>query len=316
MPSLRSIKPFRLFRLRGIEVFLDWSWLLVALVQIQFRPNAYHSQVWKLLEYLTLFAIVLLHEFGHALACRSVGGTADRIVLWPLGGVAYVNPPPRPGATLWSIAAGPLVNVALVPVTVALALLARTYAVALPPDLVRYAMSVAVINIVLLAYNILPIYPLDGGQMLRSLLWYPLGRARSLRIAAMVGFAGAAALAYFAFTYASWWFGLLAAFNVSRSYGAYKHAAVLSLLEAMPRREGYHCPFCAASPPRERIWRSPCGNTVDAFAGPCFRCGDPIDPVGCPDCGRTFPAAEWEPATVEPTPSAFAARPFPDSFTG
>ena len=49
----------------------------------------------------------MLHEFGHALACRQVGGQADLIVLWPLGGVAYVNPPPRPGALLWSIAAGP-----------------------------------------------------------------------------------------------------------------------------------------------------------------------------------------------------------------
>ena len=63
---------------------------------------------------------MLTHEFGHALACRSVGGTADNIMLWPLGGVAYVNPPQRPGATLWSIAAGPLVNVALaLPLTVA-----------------------------------------------------------------------------------------------------------------------------------------------------------------------------------------------------
>ena len=56
------------------------------------------------------------HEFGHALACRQVGGSANQIILWPLGGVAYVNPPQRPGATLWSIAAGPLVNVALLPV--------------------------------------------------------------------------------------------------------------------------------------------------------------------------------------------------------
>ena len=68
----------------------------------------------NVLEYLALFGIVLLHEFGHALACRQVGGTADRIMLWPLGGVAYVNPPSRPGATLWSLAAGPLVNVAAI----------------------------------------------------------------------------------------------------------------------------------------------------------------------------------------------------------
>ena len=65
---------------------------------------------------LALFLIVLIHEFGHQLACRSVGGQTHDIVLWPLGGVAYVSPPQRPGAQLWSIAAGPLVNVVLIPV--------------------------------------------------------------------------------------------------------------------------------------------------------------------------------------------------------
>ena len=75
----------------------------------------YSSIGWNVAEYLALFLIVTIHEFGHALACRQVGGQANQIVLWPLGGVAYVNPPQRPGATLWSIAAGPLVNVVLAP---------------------------------------------------------------------------------------------------------------------------------------------------------------------------------------------------------
>ena len=80
----------RLFRLAGIDVFLHWSWLIVAAYQIQERAKGYHSVVWPALEYLALFGIVLMHEFGHSLACRSVGGQADQIVLWPLGGVAYV----------------------------------------------------------------------------------------------------------------------------------------------------------------------------------------------------------------------------------
>src|SRR5437899_12375448 len=112
-----------LFRFAGIQVFLHWSWFFVALIEINNRSKEYSSLVWNVLEYVTLFAIVLMHEFGHALACRQVGGTADQIVLWPLGGVAYVSPPPRPGATLWSIAAGPLVNVALVPVLTVLLVL-------------------------------------------------------------------------------------------------------------------------------------------------------------------------------------------------
>src|SRR5579863_8893153 len=113
---------FKIFRIQGIDVYLNWTWFLVAVFEIQARKGRYSSVVWNVVEYLALFAIVLTHEFGHALACRSVGGTADKIMLWPLGGVAYVNPPQRPGATLWSIAAGPLVNVVLaLPLTVAFA---------------------------------------------------------------------------------------------------------------------------------------------------------------------------------------------------
>src|SRR5262245_5316336 len=109
---------FRLFRFSGIDVFVHWSWFVVAVFEINFRRNHYASPAWNAAEYLALFGIVLLHEFGHALACRQVGGQANRIVLWPLGGVAFVSPPPRPGALLWSIAAGPLVNVILLPVTI------------------------------------------------------------------------------------------------------------------------------------------------------------------------------------------------------
>src|SRR5882757_4139379 len=104
---------FRLFRFAGIQVYLHWSWFVVGVIEVNTRSREYSYFVWNVLEYAALFGIVLMHEFGHALACRQVGGSADRIVLWPLGGVAYVDPPPRPAATLWSIAAGPLVNLVL-----------------------------------------------------------------------------------------------------------------------------------------------------------------------------------------------------------
>src|SRR5579871_4667289 len=107
-----------LFRFAGVDLFLHWSWFLVAAFEIGDRGSRYSSIGWNVLEYLTLFAIVTIHEFGHALACRQVGGTANQIMLWPLGGVAFVQPPPRPGALLWSIVAGPLVNVALLPITI------------------------------------------------------------------------------------------------------------------------------------------------------------------------------------------------------
>ncbi|MEI9969006.1 MAG: M50 family metallopeptidase [Terracidiphilus sp.] len=168
-------------RIAGIDLYLHWSWFVIAVIEIGSRQGRYTSLVWSLLEYLALFAIVLMHEFGHALACRQVGGIVDRIMLWPLGGVAYVNPPQRPGATLWSLAAGPLVNVALSPIIGAALLVARSLGLAQSmPDAYHFLWMVLFIDVGLFVFNILPIYPLDGGQILRSLLWFFIGRARSL----------------------------------------------------------------------------------------------------------------------------------------
>src|SRR4029077_4595249 len=106
----------RLFRVAGIDVFLHWSWFLVAIYEVQVWRSVFSSPIWAVLLYLGLFVLVTMHEFGHALACRQVGGRAERIVLWPSGGIAFVSPPPRAGAMLWSIAAGPMVNLLLVPI--------------------------------------------------------------------------------------------------------------------------------------------------------------------------------------------------------
>src|SRR5256885_9898664 len=185
MPTQRG--SIRLFRLAGIEVFLHWSWFLVGVYEIQMLSSRYSSPVWAAMEYVGLFAMVTLHEFGHALACRQTGGQAEKIFLWPLGGIAFVSPPPRPGAMLWSIAAGPLVNVALVPIlTFAQYAAARAGWVNTNLDAYLVLTWLWRINLALLIFNLLPIYPLDGGQILRALLWFPLGQIRSLFIATAV----------------------------------------------------------------------------------------------------------------------------------
>src|SRR5207249_4835638 len=155
---------FHLFRFAGIDLYLHWSWFVIAAFEIENRARGYSSLTWNVLEYLALFLIVLLHEFGHALACRQVGGQADQIVLWPLGGVAYVAPPQRPGATLWSIAAGPLVNVALFPLLSLLLMLSRSQGwEGSMPNAYSFIRAVWFMNCGLLVFNLLPIYPLDGG---------------------------------------------------------------------------------------------------------------------------------------------------------
>jgi Zn-dependent protease len=223
-----------LFRFSGIQVYLHWSWLVVAYFEIINRVNKYQQLRWNVIEYLALFGIVLLHEFGHALACRQVGGQANRIMLWPLGGVAFVQPPPRPGAFLWSIAAGPLVNVVLVPVTVGLYIVAIgagwsiTY-----PDLARFLFSIALINVVLLLFNMLPIYPLDGGQIVQALLWFVIGQARSLMVSGIIGVVAAAGLIVLAlFHLQDRWLALLALFVAWQAWRGFRLGGKLHGLQS------------------------------------------------------------------------------------
>lgn len=222
----------RLFRFAGIQVSLHFSWFLVAVYQLTSRPRAYQSQAYAVYEYLALFVIVLLHEFGHAFACRQVGGRANYILLWPFGGVAFVNPPARAGAQLWSIAAGPLVNVALIPVLWLLHMFAwQAGLAATAPDLFRLIRVIGYINIGILIFNLLPVYPLDGGQILRSLLWFPLGRIMSLRVASIIGVIGGVCFILWAGLQGSLWLVILAFFLMSQAVAGWRQAQALQLQE-------------------------------------------------------------------------------------
>ncbi|HWV99519.1 MAG TPA: M50 family metallopeptidase [Candidatus Acidoferrum sp.] len=292
----------RLFRFAGIDVFLHWYWFLIAFYGISTRAKNYSTLLWPALEYVTLFAIVLMHEFGHALACRQVGGKANQIVLWPLGGVAYVSPPPRPGPTLWSIAAGPLVNVALAPLLTALAVIARNsgWPETLPNAYV-FVRTVCLINYGLLIFNLLPIYPLDGGQILQSLLWFVLGRARSLFVVSIIGFIGVAGLVVLAVAEQSVWLGILSVFILLNCWRGLMHARLLARVAKLPRRAGFACPSCRQSPVQGPFWRcAKCFKPFDTFetGAVCPHCGTQFPVTQCLDCGSSRPLGEW----VQPPP--------------
>ena len=295
----------RLFKLFGITVYLHWAWFLaVAYFVNQARDHA--SLLWSVLECLSLFAIVLIHEFGHQLACRSVGGTTHDIVLWVLGGVAYVSPPQRPGATLWSIAAGPLVNVVLFPLFLFLMILGKSAGwEETSPNADNFVVMLFSINLVLLVFNMLPIYPLDGGQILRSLLWFVFGQARSLMIASYVGFVGVAGLVAYAFWAQNIWMGIMCAFILMNCWGGLMQARAMAKMAKAPRREGFACPVCKTAPPVGAIWR--CGKCRKAFdifetEGVCPHCQTQYAATTCPECGNLRPISEWmTSANVPPT---------------
>jgi Zn-dependent protease len=248
-------------------------------------------------EVLCLFLIVLTHEFGHQLACRQVGGRTSDIVLWPLGGVAYVQPPQRAGAQLWSIAAGPLVNVILIPVlSVLVSVSGHLGWFDTQPDAYQFVHDIWIINFALLIFNLLPIYPLDGGQILRSLLWFPFGRANSLMVASIIGFLGVAGLIGVSIWLQSYWLGLMSAFILMNCWGGFKQARALSARSNLPRREGLACPACHLAPIQGELWRcGQCGNAFDIFAshGLCPQCGTQFNATQCLECGNTNPIAAW-----------------------
>ena len=295
---------FRLFRIFGIDVYLHWSWFLIFLYVYEMRDAGEGSLFFNILGVLTLFLIVLLHEFGHALACKQVGGQENQIVLWPLGGVAYVSPPQRPGAMLWSIAAGPLVNVVLLFASSTLLLAGSIFGLSNQvPFFWEYIAVVAYINLILLKFNLLPIFPLDGGQILQSLLWFKFGKARSMMIATIIGFVGIAAMIPYVIIIKKndSWYYLLLAFIAFNCWQGFQYAQRLMKLAKIPRRPGFACPSCKSAPPLGALWRcGKCQHSFDTFAtlGTCPNCGNQFNVTQCLDCGTARPISEW--ATVPP----------------
>jgi Zn-dependent protease len=182
----------RLARVRGIPVFIHWSLLLFFLYDVY---KIWVQKIgWTALGYwgagtIGLFGTILLHELGHCYAAFRMGGGADQIVLWPLGGLAYCDAPRTPRAQFWVAAGGPLVNVAILALLLAAEALVQ---VAFDRSLVflenplwpgarfydirhwalRYLFQ---LNLSLLIFNLLPIYPLDGGRIFQTIAWARTG---------------------------------------------------------------------------------------------------------------------------------------------
>ena len=193
-----------LFTAFGIRVRAHATFLLfIALVLLLGlgRGTTLHDRAVSM---AVLFGIVLLHEFGHCFAARWTGGSAEEVMLTPLGGLAFTMARRRWWPTFVTVAGGPLVNVIICIVT-GLALLALGFRVPLNPygylrvldnadvgwwNVAYYLYWIYYVSYLLLLFNVLPVFPLDGGQMLQALLWPRLGYYRSMMVALNVGLVG------------------------------------------------------------------------------------------------------------------------------
>lgn len=162
-------------RIRGIDVRIHWTfWVLVLFYLISAsRTEGLAGGVTAVAFIFSIFLCVLLHEFGHAFAAEWYGIPTRDITLLPVGGVARLERmPEKPVQELVVALAGPAVNVviaALLVLPIALGILSSTAA---PVFLwgTNFFMQLLIVNVVLVCFNMLPAFPMDGGRVLRSLL--------------------------------------------------------------------------------------------------------------------------------------------------
>ena len=177
----------------GIDVYMHTTFLLllgwVALSYLLqgYSPVAVLSSIGSM---LALFGCVVLHEFGHALVAKRFGVKTRDITLLPIGGVARLERiPDNPVHELWVSLAGPAVNVVIA--ALLLAWLVATgslqplaqISVTGGPFLVRLLM----VNVTLVAFNMIPAFPMDGGRVLRALLAMRMEYTRATQVAANIG---------------------------------------------------------------------------------------------------------------------------------
>jgi Zn-dependent protease/CBS domain-containing protein len=183
---------FRIARIAGIEVRIHVTFLLL-LAYFGYRGYSLnHSMagaVNSLVQVLSLFLCVLLHEFGHALAAARYGIKTPDITLLPIGGVARLQRmPDKPLQELVVAIAGPLVNV-VIAAAIFIGFSIRSGFGAWDIDNPRMGILpwLLGVNIVLVLFNLIPAFPMDGGRVLRALLATHYNYAKATRIAARVG---------------------------------------------------------------------------------------------------------------------------------
>lgn len=173
----------------GIGVYVHWTFFLLPLWR--FFAVSEIPFAFDLALLVGVFACVVLHELGHALTARRIGIPTRDITLYPIGGVARLERmSDKPWEELWIAIGGPAVNVAILALLVAAGLAA--VALAGPAAVFdslpgQYFLVLGAANVLLIGFNMLPAFPMDGGRVFRAVLAMWLGQLRATRIAAGVG---------------------------------------------------------------------------------------------------------------------------------
>lgn len=180
----------------GIGVYVHWTFALL-IVWFAYQHFAQSQRLDVTLQgvglVLAIFGCIVLHEYGHALTARRYGIQTEDITLLPIGGVARLQRMPEdPRQELWIAIAGPAVNVVIAGVLFAILNITHGLKSAEPThEMVKvggnFLAQLMYINVVLVVFNMIPAFPMDGGRVLRALLAHRLTYVRATQIAATIG---------------------------------------------------------------------------------------------------------------------------------
>jgi Zn-dependent protease len=254
---------FTLFRIRGIRICVDWSWFLVLFFVILYMANFYERLLGEsgsastpfllaLLSAVAFFGSIVLHELGHAVAAIRNGIGISSIQLWIFGGMARMDrEADSPGTELKVALAGPLVTLAIVVVLTLGGIVAvgaeefRDAAVLESSSgasgLVAMIAWLATINALVLVFNLLPAFPMDGGRVARAIAWWRTGdRTSATRFAANLGrllaylmMAGGLALIFTGDIFAGIWLALIGMVVNGSARGAAMQMAITSRIDSL-----------------------------------------------------------------------------------
>lgn len=194
-----------LFTVFGIRVRAHASLIIIIGLVLLFGLGQGSNVQMRVQSMSILFLVILLHEFGHCFAARWTGGNANDILMTPLGGLAMAYARRKPWPQFVTVAGGPLVNVIICLICGA----GLFFTIGVWPlgpwqfgrfdemltpgwfQVSSYLFWFYSVSYFLLLFNLLPIFPLDGGQLLQSILWKPMGYYKSMLLAVNIGIGGA-----------------------------------------------------------------------------------------------------------------------------
>lgn len=180
---------------KAIPIRIHWSFLLIIvyIAYLQISEGGDWMQVlWAIAFVLSLFACVTLHELGHAMAALRYGVRTRGITLYPIGGVAMLERiPEKPLQELAVAIAGPMVNVVIAAILVLILWLSpveyRLEDLKQSIGSSNFLLQLAAVNIILVLFNLLPAFPMDGGRIFRAFLAMHMDRVKATRFAMYVG---------------------------------------------------------------------------------------------------------------------------------